>query len=151
MLRRLILVTLLFASAAIALRATEDPVLRHFDLVTIDDSKTSIYIGSVTLKMTPFVHKDGAFHATYSATVFPYFFWDEKGSISIEMPDDALQQVAKGEVVYFKGKGMNDDHEERRIEGRVIPADATSGKIKVRVFVTKKTQLIFNSTYHLTP
>jgi len=148
---RLLLACLCFATAGYSVRATAEINLGHFEQVTIDDSKTSIYVGSVSLKVTPLLRKNGTYYATYVATVFPYFFWDEHGWLSIEMADDALQQVAKGEVVYFKGKGMNSSNEERRIEGRVVPADGNSGKIKVRVFVTKKTQLIFNSTYHLSP
>ena len=44
---------------------------------------------------------------------------------------------------------MNDDGEERHIEGRAVPADANTGKIKVRVFVSKRIQLIFNTTYRI--
>lgn len=151
MVSRLLLAYLCCATWARSARGTEDAALRRFDQVTVETSKTSIYVGSVTLKLTPLLRKSGQFHATYTATVFPYFFWDESGWIAIELSDDALRQIVQGEVVQFKGRGMNDDGEERQIEGRVVPADSNSGKIKVRVFVTKKTQLIFNTTYHLAP
>ncbi len=37
--------------------------------------------------------------------------------------------------------------ETRSITGRAVPEDATQGKLKVRVFVSKNIQLIFNTTY----
>ena len=42
---------------------------------------------------------------------------------------------------------MRDDGAERRLEGTATPTDATSGKLKVRVFVSKRIELIFNTTY----
>jgi hypothetical protein len=42
---------------------------------------------------------------------------------------------------------VRSDGVERRVEGKATPVDATSGKIKVRVFVSKRIELIFNTTY----
>ena len=36
---------------------------------------------------------------------------------------------------------------DRRITGRVTPTDAQSGAIKVRIFVTEKIRLVFETTY----
>ena len=47
----------------------------------------------------------------------------------------------------FSGRAVNTDGEERRVEGKATPADALSGKIKVRVLVAKHLELIFNTSY----
>ncbi|HEX2854058.1 MAG TPA: hypothetical protein VHO24_12530 [Opitutaceae bacterium] len=146
MLRRWLLACLCALSLAAASRGEEAPLSRY-SAVEIDQTKTSIYIGSVTMTMPRFTRKDGAFSSTYHARVFPYFFSSEKGRLSIEISDETLRKLERGETIQFSGKGFNTDGEERRIEGRAVPTNSTSGKIKVRVFVSKKIELIFNTTY----
>ena len=133
--------------AGVARAGAEEKPLRTYDAVDIETAKTSIYIGSVTMTMPRFTRKDGAFSSTYQARVFPYFFSSEKGALSIKFSDDELRRLERGETVAFTGRAENTDGEERRIEGRAAPTDAASGKIKVRVFVSKKIELIFNTTY----
>jgi len=151
MVQRLLLACLCSAPWGLTARATEDPALKRYDQVAVEPAKTSIYVGSVTMTLTPFTRKNGLYRSDYKAKVFPYFFWNEQGWISIEVSDDTLRQLAKGETIQFKGRGMSDDGEERHIEGRAVPADANTGKIKVRVFVSKRIQLIFNTTYRIAP
>ncbi len=131
----------------LAVFARADAAPSNYNTVVVDTVKTSIYVGSVTLTTTPFQRADGSFSADYRAKVFPYFFSNEHGHLSIGFSDDELARLAKGETIYFKGRAENSDKEERRIEGRAVPASATEGKIKVRVFVTPKIELIFNTTY----
>ena len=149
MFRRLLLACLCYFPWALTVRGGTDSGLEHYARVEVETAKTSIYVGSVTMHLTPFLRTGAGYHANYAAKVFPYFFWNESGTIAIDVPDDALHSLAKGETIQFKGRGLNDDGEERHIEGRVVPTDAHSGKIKVRVFVTKRIQLIFNTTYRL--
>ncbi len=120
--------------------------------VLVDATRTSIYLGSVRLTLSPFRHQDGAFTADYTAKVVPFFFFNERGHISIEFPVDSLRQVLRGETVQFKGQARSSAGEERRIEGRAVPAGAgiARGKIKVRVHVGK-IELIFNSTFRFEP
>ena len=54
---------------------------------------------------------------------------------------------ARGETEEFQGHAQNIGQEERKITGRATPEDTKRGKIKVRIFVTEKIQLIFNTTY----
>ncbi len=121
--------------------------------IEIPPVKTSIYIGSVTLTTAPLVREGGSYVADYKASVFPYFFYNEHGRFWINISDEQLAQfekLAPGERLAFSGHGKTSDGDERRIEGHAERTDATSGKIKVRLFVTKKIQLIFNTTYRLT-
>jgi hypothetical protein len=124
------------------------PLGERFSRVTVDPTKTSIYIGNVNLVMPPFLRHGGAYTSEYKATVVPLFFYNERGRIAIEFSDDNLRRLERGEVVYFKGHAINDDGEERRVEGRAVPAGpgVDHGRIKVRVWVGK-IELIFNTFY----
>lgn len=146
--RRLLALTLLTCTFFLPAHAAELPLARY-NRVDIADAKTSIYIGSITMKLPTFVRENGVYSAPYRAKVFPYFFYNENGTLSIEISDDTLRALERGEVIQFTGHAFNDDGEERHVEGRAIPdgPNSLSGSIKVRVFVSKKIQLIFNTTY----
>jgi hypothetical protein len=115
--------------------------------VDIAPTKTSIYIGTVSMTMPAFVRHEDRYESTYAAKVFPYFFYNEQGTLAIDLPETALRRLAAGETVEFSGRAHNTAREERRVEGKATPTDARSGKLKVRVFVTKRIELIFNTTY----
>ncbi|MBL9216573.1 MAG: hypothetical protein JNG83_13935 [Opitutaceae bacterium] len=135
------LLLLLLAAAAVPLRADAAPTR-----VTVGPMKTSIYVGSVTLTMTPFVQKGDGFESSYEASVFPWFFWGESGPITIRLPQSDLERLARRETVEFTGDASNHKGKPRTITGRAQPADATSGKIKVRI-MADGIELIFNGTY----
>lgn len=140
----------LFASGL--LRAEESVIpLTRYATVAVETARTSIYIGSVTLAMPVFTRQGVTYSTTYAAKVFPYFFYNEKGSLSIDVPDEDLRKLERGETIEFKGRAKTTGGEDRHIEGRAQPTDATSGKLKVRVFVSAKIQLIFNTTYRFAP
>jgi hypothetical protein len=126
------------------------PLASAYAEATVATAKTSIYIGAVTLKMPPFVREGDTYRSTYAAKVFPLFFYNESGRIAITLTDQNLRQLAAGERVYFKGEAFSSEEEPRRVEGQADPADAMSGKIKVRVWVSKNIELIFNTTYQFT-
>jgi len=63
---------------------------------------------------------------------------------------EVLELLERGERVAFRGRAQRADGSEHRVEGTVTPADATSGKVKVRVFATASVELIFNTTYRFT-
>jgi hypothetical protein len=127
------------------------PLGGRYAQVTVEPTKTSIYIGSVSLTMPPFARRAGLYTADYRAKVFPFFFYSERGGISIEFSDENLRRLMEGETVYFKGYANNSSGAGRRIEGRAIPEKpgADHGKIKVRVWVGK-IELIFNTVYRFT-
>jgi hypothetical protein len=118
-----------------------------FQSVDVAPTKTSIYIGTVSMTMPPFTRVGDRYETTYVAKVFPYFFYNENGRLQIEMTDESLRQLERGEVVEFKGRAVNQHNEERRVEGKATPSGPLAGKIKVRVFVSKRVELIFNTTY----
>lgn len=115
--------------------------------VTVENTRTSIYIGTVSLSMPSFRRSGVSYSSTYVTKVFPYFFYNESGSLQIDIPDADLARLAAGETITFTGNAQSTKGEPRRIEGRAVPHSPTEGKIKVRVFVTPKIELIFNTTY----
>jgi hypothetical protein len=118
--------------------------------VAVEPTRTSIYIGIVSLTVLPAARRAGVYSADYSVKVFP-FFYSEHGHLSIEFSDEILRQLLRGEAVVFAGRATNSDGAERRIEGRAIPdgANASRGKMKVRVWVGR-IGLIFNTGYRFT-
>jgi hypothetical protein len=118
-----------------------------FDRVVVAPTKTSIYIGTVSLTMPTFVRVQDRYETTYTARVFPFFMYNEAGRLSVDISDEGLRQLERGEPVEFSGRAVNADGDERRVEGKATPADAAGGKIKVRVFVSRHVELIFNTTY----
>jgi len=137
---------LLAALLALPTRAAEQP-LRAFDQVEVAPARTSIYVGSVALTCAKLTRTQGVFSTSYAANVFPYFFYSEKGTLSIDFTDEMLRRLECGEAVEFKGRAVRTDGDERRVKGKATPANAASGQVKVRVFYSKRIELIFNTTY----
>ncbi|HTQ30957.1 MAG TPA: hypothetical protein VMI53_07090 [Opitutaceae bacterium] len=122
----------------------------RFKRVAVEPVTTSIFIGHITLTAPVFVRGSGGYTASYQATVFPFFFWSEHGQMTIEATDDDLRRLERGETVEFHGHAENSSGESRRVEGRAVPEDTTRGKLKVRIFVSRRIQLTFNTTYRFT-
>jgi hypothetical protein len=134
-------------AAASALLAADSFPSERFARIEVTPTKTSIYLGSVAMTMPDFVRAGESYTSSYTAKVFPFFFYNEAGTMKVDIPDDDLRRLARGEPIDFKGVAVRDDGAERRVEGRATPADDRSGKIKVRVFYSKRIELIFNTTY----
>lgn len=121
------------------------------DTVTIAPSRSSIYIGFVTLSLGTLAHKQGAYVSSYAAKVFPYFFWNEQGTLTIPIPEEVLGRIRAGQPGDFEGSALCDDGEPRKITGHAVPNGPDGGSLKVRVFVTKRIVLTFNTTYRFGP
>ncbi len=149
--RRVLRITAIaaLALAAAAPARSEDDSLARFNRVDIKPATASLFIATVTMTMRPFVRRDTVFSSTYSARVFPYFFWNESGHIWIVAPGDRLLRAALGEPVDFTGRGISESGDERRIEGHATPTGPMGGKIRVRIYVSKRIFLTFDTTYEL--
>ncbi len=141
------LAALAFLAALPARAADELPV--RFNQVEIKPTTSSLFVATVTMTMPPFTRRDAVFSSTYSARVFPYFFWSESGRIWIEVPPEKLRRVAQGEAVDFTGHGVSSSGDLRKIEGHATPTGPSAGKIRVRVYVSKRLYLNFDTTYEL--
>jgi hypothetical protein len=144
---RAFVATLVFLAGALEPASTAETSLAVYDHPEVAPTKTSIYIGTVSMTTPSFARTNGIYESTYVAKVFPYFFYNETGKLSIEISDELLRKLERGGVIEFKGRAINEAGDMRRIEGKVTPFDVASGKLKVRVFVSKRIELIFNTTY----
>jgi hypothetical protein len=115
--------------------------------VEIAPARTSIYVGFVSMTVPIMVRTGTTYSASYTARVVPYFFYSEKGRLYVDVTDAQLAELAHGNTIEFTGRGVRDDGAERRVTGKASPIDGDSGKIKVRVLVSKHIELIFNTTY----
>ncbi|MBE2215248.1 MAG: hypothetical protein IAE82_15355 [Opitutaceae bacterium] len=118
--------------------------------VAVPEMKTSIYVGSVTLRTTAFARAGDLWSATYEAKVFPWAFWSEHGAITITLPEADLVRLGQGETVNFTGDATNHKGKPREVTGRAVPADPTTGRIKVRIRVDG-VELVFNGDYTIGP
>jgi hypothetical protein len=143
------LLTLLLLLALPAPSRAADPVLDRFAVVAVAPVKTSIYVASVTLTVPRFVRRGGIYESTYSAQIFPYSFWNEAGRLQITVSDQTLRRFARGESFSFTGHAIRRDGTIRRVEGRVTPVGPATGRIEVRVFVTRHLSMAFDTTYQL--
>ncbi len=141
------LIVLALGLPTLLVRGGEAAVAR-FSRVDVAPTWTSIYVGTVSLTMPAFSRTPaGDFESTYVARVFPYFFYNEQGRISIRLSDETLRKLERGEAIEFSGRAVSQEGAERQVEGRATPSAATGGKIKVRVRLSSKVELIFNTTY----
>jgi hypothetical protein len=137
----------LFLAGLTAVLHGETPLDARYNKAAVEPVTTSIYVGYVKLTAPIFTRTRTGYVSTYDASVFPFFFWSEHGQMTIEASGNDLRRLARGETVEFKGHAETSEGETRQVEGRAVPQDATRGKLKVRVFVSKRIQLIFNTTY----
>jgi hypothetical protein len=141
------LFALILAAASSALGSGED--MTRFNQVEIKPATAYIYIATVTMTIPPFSWHHGVYSSTYAARVFPIFY-TERGRIWIDIPDDALRRIASGQPIDFTGHAINDSGDGRKIEGHAVPTGSSGGTISVRVFVTKRIFVTYDTTYELT-
>lgn len=117
--------------------------------VEIPAMRTSIYIGSVTLTVSPLVRTATTldFSADYRAQVIPWLFWSETGTITLRPQQSDLERLLDGETIEVSGSATNHKGKGRSVSARIQPTDATDGAIKVRIDAGG-TKLIFNGQYH---
>lgn len=136
------LTLLLLLAVGAGLRAAESGP----DSVLVPPLKTSIYVGTVTLIPAVFERHGDTYTTTYEVQVWPWIFWGEKGRVTIHLTEAELARVRQGHQVEFRGEGFNHKNKPRKVTGRVQPADAESGKMKIRITADGYT-LVFNGNY----
>jgi hypothetical protein len=81
--------------------------------------------------------------------VFPYFFYNETGRIWIVVPEHELHAIDHGSAIDFTGSAISASGDKRRVEGKAMPTGPTTGRIRVKVYVTRKIALTYETTYEL--
>jgi hypothetical protein len=119
-------------------------VWQHVDVAP---TKTSIYVGVVSMTMPTFTRGAGTYTATYSAKVFPYFFYNETGTLTVDFSDAQLGDLAAGKPIDITGTAVRTDGATRKVTAKATPSDSRSGKLDVHVHYSKRIELIFHTTY----
>jgi hypothetical protein len=122
-------------------------------ILMIDSSSMPVDGGEATLTVGPLQRANGVYSGDYEITVFPYFFKNEQGTLSVVVPDDSLAAAIQGKVTAIAGTattttGPRAGHS-RHIDAIVTPADANHGALKLW-FMAGTREMIFNPSYHFT-
>jgi hypothetical protein len=131
------------------LAAADDPALSRFSVVNADPVSTFIYVGTVNLSATPFLRAGSEYRARYTAKVFPFYFSNESGTMAVTVTEAALRRLAAGQPIAFSGTATRADGAVRTVEGTAAPTGPAGGRLKVKIQVTKKITLVFDTSYHL--
>jgi hypothetical protein len=121
----------------------------RFQTVDIKDSKTKIPATRIRLNVAPLNRTDYGYSSTYAVKVFPFFFFNEHGSIEINLDKDCIQRIVAGETVSFAGSAVNHRGSKRKITGEAAPGDSESGDIQI-IIKASGLDLTFNTSYLLT-
>ncbi len=121
-------------------------------MVWVAPVQTSFYLGRVALSAGAFRREAGGYSASYAAKVFPYYFWSETRDSADRAPRrGAAAAWRRAPWSPFTGKATRADGRERWVEGRVAATGPDGGTIKVRLHVSRRLVLVFDTTYRLAP
>ncbi len=115
--------------------------------LSLEPSSTAVPGGSANLTIGVLTRQAETYVGDYQFKVSPYFFKNEKGKLSIEVPDETLKKLDSGMAVDFTGQATTSGSgKTRRIEGKATPSDHKRGLVNLR-FVGGKRQMVFNTSY----
>jgi hypothetical protein len=113
----------------------------------LEPSSTSVPGGRASLTIGMLTRQAETYVGDYQFKVSPYFFKNEKGKLSIDVPDETLKKLDRGMVVDFSGRATTSGSgKTRRIDGKAIPSDPKQGLVKLR-FVAGKREMLFMTSY----
>ena len=116
----------------------------------IEPSSMSVEAGGkATLTIGALRRVGGVYTGDYKVTVFPYFTKNEKGTLAIVVPDEALAKINQGKVVPITGTATTSGKGERSrpIGAIATPADLNHGNLKLW-FMAGDRKMIFEPAYH---
>jgi hypothetical protein len=143
-------IPLFVMSAPIQPDPVQKPEPAYTRVVSVEPSKAKgVPAMRITLTAEPMQRTESGYESTYSVTVFPFFFFNETGSIRIDLAPEALEMLGAGQVISFTGEAVNQRDVQRLIEGRATPTDTQSGRIRIVVKIGG-IELIFKTAYRFT-
>jgi hypothetical protein len=115
----------------------------------IEPSSMPVDAGKATLTIGVLQRVGGVYTGAYQVTVFPWFLKNEKGTLAIVVPDEALAKINQGKVVAITGTATTSGKGERGrpIEAIATPADIHHGNLRLW-FMAGDRKMIFEPAYH---
>jgi hypothetical protein len=141
--------SLFFAAFLAPFTLAAQPVIRDSTII-VAPAKTSIYVGHLAVLPGPFTWNGTGFEANLTVTLEPYGFHDE-AKVHIQVGDDELERLQRGETIDFKGRVVRENGQTRRLTGRAVPSGPTAGKLDIRVFLSSQITVSFATTYQVVP
>jgi hypothetical protein len=119
-------------------------------ILMIDPSSMPVGAGKATLTIGALRRADGIYAGDYKLKVFPWFFKNEKGTLSIAVSDESLAEAGQGKVVTITGTATTSGKSgrTRHIEATATPADINHGTLKLSFTTAGNRKMLFEPAYH---
>jgi len=106
----------------------------------VTGGKASLVIGSLQGKAETYV-------GNYDLKVFPYFFMNETGSLSMTLPTASARKLDQGIAVAATGQAVTKKNgKTRKVNATLTPTTKDAGSVTF-AFTGEDTKLTFKSTY----
>ena len=144
-------VVLVIVIAGFGTMASGDPAagMKGTSRMKIDPCSASLAGGKAKLNTTALRRDEAKYVGNYDIKVSPYFFKNEKGTLSFDVSDESLRKLAKGAVVDFGGRAVTSGTgKSRAVKVKVTPAGSgvANGSMTISIATTNG-ELVFTTAY----
>lgn len=101
-----------------------------------------------TLTLGPLERQGSHYAGNYQLTTSPLPVANEKGTLQVTLPADALHRLNARQPIEFTGKATSDGGDPRTIKGLATPARAEGGAIQMDI-KSERFKLRFATTYRV--
>ena len=127
------------------------PNERITSTLIIAPSNSKLAGGTAKLVVGVLSRAGSAYVGEYRIKVFPYFFKNESGRLSINISEPMLRRMVGGHPTNFAGRAVTTGTgETRKVTARAIPKIRNEGALTFTV-ATENGPLVFNTSYRIAP
>ncbi len=146
-----VLVLLLGQPTAEARPGSAAPPGRITSKLVVAPSSSKLAGGTAKLVVGTLSRDGFTYVGDYRIKVFPYFFKNESGRLSIKVSENALRRMVGGQTTSFAGRATTHGSGlTRKITARAIPAAKDHGALTFTV-ATENGPLVFDTSYRIVP
>jgi hypothetical protein len=119
-------------------------------VLILENSTMPLTTARATLIVGPLTRTNGVYVGDFKVKVFPYYFKSDRGRLAINVPDQALAAMYRGESVAVTGTSTSTKTGSvRRIEITATPKDRDHGTISLWFMVGDR-KMVFTPGYQFT-
>ena len=141
--RTWLLVAFLLTALPGALGA-QAPVARR--RLTIAECDHALTLAKVTLVPGPLTPQGEFYTGGYQVRVSPLPIGNESGQLSVQVPEEALRRLERGQTVSFTGEAVNQQGQRRQVNARATPSGPDAGRVHLRITANGR-RLVFDTGY----